>query len=258
MMNKSINKIENIISIEDITFKYQNNQPVFRGLSLTVNRHETIGVVGSNGAGKSSLLKLMVGLNEHEAGSINIDGVTLSQKTLKQIRQNVGFAFQDADSQLFMTTVYEDVAFGPRNYGLSESEVDEIVKHALSSVDALHLSSRPPYKLSGGEKRVVTLATVLTMRPEVLILDEPTTGLDPKARRNLMGLLQELPQTKIIATHDMDMALEICDRVIVMHQGEIVADGQPIEIFKNVNLLEDCHLEQPLSMQACPVCLAGK
>jgi len=264
MMNKSINRTENIdrtetiIAIEDITFTYQSNQPVFRGLNLTVNRHETIGLVGSNGAGKSSLLKLMVGLNEHEGGSINVDGVTLCQKTLKQVRQKVGFAFQDADSQLFMTTVYEDVAFGPRNHGLGESEVDKIVKYALNSVDALHLSNRPPYKLSGGEKRVVTLATVLSMRPEVIILDEPTTGLDPKARRNLMGLLQELPQTKIIATHDMDMALEICDRVIVMHQGEIVADGQPKEIFRNVKLLEDCHLEQPLSMQACLVCLAGK
>ncbi len=182
-------------------------------------------------------------------GTIEIDGQMLNRKSIKDLRQKVGFAFQDADSQLFMTTVYEDVAFGPRNLGYSDSEVDLRVKQALKQVEAEHLTNRPPYKLSGGEKRQVTLATVLSMDPKVIALDEPTTGLDPHARRNLIRLLKELPQTKLIATHDMDMALEICDRVVVMHHGKVVMIGKPQTVFKNKDLLDQCHLELPLSLQ---------
>ncbi len=153
-----------------------------------------------------------------------------------------------------MTTVYEDVAFGPRNHGLSELEVDAKVKSVLETVEAYHLKDKPPYKLSGGEKRAVTLATVLSMDPEIIVLDEPTTGLDPRGRRNLMNVLCRLKQTKVVATHDMEMALEICDRVIVMHEGKIAADGSPEAVFKNTELLKNCRLEKPYSMKNCPIC----
>lgn len=243
-----------IIELDKVDYFYQKDATVFEALTLKINQGQTIGIVGSNGAGKSTLLKLLVGLLHPKTGSVKIDGILSTIKSQKDIREKVGFAFQDADSQLFMTTVYEDVAFGPRNQGFDEEQVADIVESALNQVEAVHLKERPPYKLSGGEKRSVALATVLSMKPKIIILDEPTTGLDPKSRRRLMAVLQSLSQTKVIATHDMDMALDICDEVIVMHEGRIVDTGQPKEIFKKIDLLEKCHLEQPLSFQGCPIC----
>jgi len=245
---------QTMIEINNLSFKYNKDVPLFEDININVNVGETIGLIGSNGAGKSTLLKLLVGLHMPESGSIKVDNLELERRTLNDLRQKVGFSFQDADSQLFMTTVYEDVAFGPRNHGRSDEEVKELVSNALAQVDGEHLANRPPYKLSGGEKRVVTLATVLAMEPIVIALDEPTTGLDPKARRNLIRLLKELPQTKMIATHDMDMALEICDRVVVMHHGRVAMIGKPQTVFKDKQLLEECHLELPLVMQGCPIC----
>jgi len=243
-----------VIDIRDLCFEYDKNDPLFNRLNMAVKSGQTIGIVGSNGAGKSTLLKLMVGLESGQSGSIMVSNIEVAPKTIQTVRQKIGFAFQNAESQLFMTTVYEDVAFGPRNQGLDEEEVDRIVKESLAKVDAGYLIDRPPYKLSGGEKRVAALATVLSMKPDVIVLDEPTTGLDPRARRQLIKLLNDLPQTKVITTHDMDMALEICDEVVVMHRGEIVGRGKPREIFTQLELLDSCRLEQPLSMQACPVC----
>ena len=243
-----------IIKIQDVAFEYQKDRPIFKDLSLEIESGECIGLVGSNGAGKSSLLKLLVGLNFLSSGEIHIDNQPLNDKSLKSIRNKIGYAFQDSDSQLFMTTVYEDVAFGPRNQGKTEAEVRSIVESSLSKVGGLALKDRVPYKLSGGEKRLVALATVLSMTPDIILLDEPTTGLDPRARRRLMNVLKELNQTKIIATHDMDMALDICDRIVVIHEGEIVDSGKPEQIFINKELLTRCHLEQPLRLQGCPLC----
>ncbi len=243
-----------VVDVRQLNFGFDKGRLLFSNVDFSLFRGETVGLVGANGAGKSTLLKLLVGLHEKSSGKIQVCGVEQSKKTLSAIRRKVGFAFQDTDSQLFMTTVYEDVAFGPRNMGVSEETVHEMTQAALGAVKAEHLSQRPPYKLSGGEKRLVALATVLAMEPEIIVLDEPTTGLDPRARRNLIELLEGLSQTKLIATHDMDMALEICDRIIVLNQGEIVESGLPLEIFKNRKLMEKCHLEQPLCMQACPVC----
>ncbi len=243
-----------LIELEDIQYSYQKNEMVFESLGLKILEGQTIGIIGSNGAGKSTLLKLVVGLVEAQKGRIIIDGIESSKKTLNLIRNKVGFAFQDAESQLFMTTVYEDVAFGPRNQGLNEDQVDVLVRSALDQVEAGHLANRPPYKLSGGEKRCVALATVLSMNPEIVVLDEPTTGLDPKSRRRLIDILHALEQTKIIATHDMDMAMDICDEVIVMHEGRIVEIGQPNEIFRKNDVLDRCHLEAPLRLQVCPIC----
>lgn len=243
-----------LIELEDIQYSYQKNEMVFDSLALKILEGQTVGIIGSNGAGKSTLLKLLVGLVEAQKGRIIIDGIESSKKTLNLIRNKVGFAFQDAESQLFMTTVYEDVAFGPRNQGFNEGQVDALVRSALNQVEAGHLVNRPPYKLSGGEKRCVALATVLAMNPEIVILDEPTTGLDPKSRRRLIDILHALEQTKIIATHDMDMAMDICDEVIVMHGGNIVEIGHPNEIFRKNDVLDRCHLEAPLRLQGCPIC----
>jgi cobalt/nickel transport system ATP-binding protein len=162
--------------------------------------------------------------------------------------------FQDPDDQLFMPTVYDDVAFGPLNLGLSAQDIDTRVTNALATVGAGHLKNRPPYKLSGGEKRAVSIATVLSMSPDILVMDEPTANLDPKARRQLIELLKTFKHTKIIATHDLDMVIDICERTIVMHNGRVTADGPTMEIFKNDVLLEESHLERPLRIQGCPVC----
>lgn len=162
--------------------------------------------------------------------------------------------FQDPDDQLFMTTVYDDVAFGPRNYKLSEREVESRVNEALEMVGISHLRDRTPFKLSGGEKRSAAIAAVLAMQPDVLIMDEPTAALDPKSRRRLIGLLKGFVHTKIITSHDLDMILEVSERIIVIKEGEIAADGTTEEILSDVELLDSCGLEKPFSLQNCPIC----
>jgi cobalt/nickel transport system ATP-binding protein len=160
--------------------------------------------------------------------------------------------FQDPDDQLFMPTVFDDVAFGLRSRGLAEAEIASRVESALATVGAGHLQARPPYRLSGGEKRVVAIAGVLAMRPSVLVMDEPSSGLDPAARRRLINLLAELELTKVVATHDLDLVLDLCQRVLVMHEGTLAADGSPAEIFADTALLQRCNLEPPLSQQRRP------
>lgn len=162
--------------------------------------------------------------------------------------------FQDPDDQLFMTTVFDDVAFGPRNDRLDENEVKVRVEEALEMVGIPHLADRAPYKISGGEKRAAAIASVLSMKPDVLIMDEPTSGLDPKSRRRLINLLKGFRHTKVITSHDLDMVLETCDRVIVLKDGEVVVNGATMEVLTNGDLLDTCGLEAPLSLQKCPVC----
>ena len=162
--------------------------------------------------------------------------------------------FQNPDDQLFMTSVYEDVAFGPRNYKLQEEEVDLRVKEALELVGISHLYNRAPFKLSGGEKRCAAIATVLSMKPDILIMDEPTSALDPKSRRNLINILNSFKHTKIITSHDLDMVLDTCKRIIVVNDGKVIADGSVDKILTDRELLESCGLEVPLSMQRCLRC----
>jgi cobalt/nickel transport system ATP-binding protein len=162
--------------------------------------------------------------------------------------------FQDPDDQLFMPTVFDDVAFGPLNLGLPPAEAEVRVLRALETVGAAQLRDRPPYRLSGGEKRAVALATVLSMSPDILVLDEPTAGLDPRGRRSVLTLLASFKHTKILATHDLDLALDLCERTLVMQHGRIAADGKTAELLQNRALLEESRLELPLRLQACPVC----
>ena len=162
--------------------------------------------------------------------------------------------FQNPDDQLFMPLVFDDVAFGPLNLGIPVNQVKEIVHQALNQVGALHLSERPPYSLSFGEKRLVAIAGTLALSPDILVLDEPSSNLDPIARRNLINLLKSFTHTKIIASHDLDLVLDLCERTIVLYNGTVKADGPTLDIFNDSKLLASCHLEKPLRLQSCPVC----
>jgi cobalt/nickel transport system ATP-binding protein len=243
-----------IVDVQDLTYTYPDGTAAVRGISFRIHHGESVAVVGANGAGKSTLLLHLNGYLTPQSGTVRIGDFPLTRETLKDIRRTVGMIFQDPDDQLFMPTVYEDVAFGPLNLGLPLDEVEQRVHKALLRVGVEHLRERPPYKLSGGEKRAVSIATVLAMSPDILVMDEPSSNLDPRARRVLIELLAGFHHTKIIATHDLDMVLDLCQRTIVLREGRIITDGPTSEIFRNDRLLDECHLEKPLRMQACPVC----
>jgi cobalt/nickel transport system ATP-binding protein len=242
------------LEVKDLHFAYPDGSEAIKKISFTIRHGESVGIIGANGAGKSTLLMLMTGLLFPDSGAVMVGDVRVTKKTLPTVRQRLGMVFQNPDDQLFMTTVYDDIAFGPRNYKLAEAEVETCVTQALGLVGIAHLKERAPHKLSGGEKRAAAIACVLAMRPDVLIMDEPTTALDPKARRRIIGLLNRFEHTKIITGHDLDMVLDTCQRVIILKNGAVVADGVGTEILRNKELLDDCGLEVPLSLQNCPVC----
>jgi len=238
-----------MLEIEKLNYAYPDGHQAIRDINLKIKEGESIALVGANGAGKSSLFKLIIGIAEINEGSIKVEELPVGKKTLKDIRRKVGMVFQNPDDQLFMTKVYDDIAFGPRNELLTEEEVEERVVNALEQLGITHLRDRMPHRLSGGEKRVIAIASVLAMNPRVILFDEPTSFLDPQARRNVINTLDSLKMTKIIATHDLDMALDICDRVIILHHGSVFADGTVKDILLDENLLSQCHLELPLCMQ---------
>jgi cobalt/nickel transport system ATP-binding protein len=238
-----------LVEARGLSYAYPDGTPALRDVSFRLTHGESVAIVGANGAGKSTLLLLLNGLLAPSAGEARIGDIPVTAATRAQVHRTVGFVFQDADDQLFMPTVREDVAFGPLNLGLSPQEIDARVDEALATVGATHLSHRAPYRLSGGEKRAVAIAGVLAMLPSILLLDEPSSGLDPAARRRLIGLLRSFTHTKVIATHDLDLVLDVCTRVLVMHEGAVQGDGPPEQIFANLQLLERCHLEPPLVWQ---------
>jgi len=242
------------ISVRDLGFAYPDGTQALDGVSFEAGHGEAIAVVGANGAGKSTLLLHLNGLLTPQRGSVDLGGIPVTKGTLPEIRRTVGMVFQDPDDQLFMPTVAEDVGFGPLNLGLSPEGVAARVAAALARVGAEHLAERPPYRLSGGEKRAVAIATVLAMEPNVLVMDEPSSGLDPRARRRLLGLLQGFEHTRIVATHDLDLAAELCPRTIVMGGGRVLADRPTVDVFRDDELLERASLERPLGMLACPIC----
>jgi cobalt/nickel transport system ATP-binding protein len=243
-----------IVDIVDLSHTYADGTEALRGVSLRILHGESVAVIGANGAGKSTLLMHLNGYLKATSGMIRIGDFPLTKGTLPEIRRTVGMVFQDPDDQLFMPTVYDDVAFGPLNLGLVGADVDKRVEEALEKVGAAHLRNKPPYRLSSGEKKRVAIATVLAMSPDILVMDEPTSGLDPCGRRQLMRLLSEFRHTKIFTSHDLDMVLELCPRTVILHRGVVAADGPTKKIFLNASLLEQCHLEQPLSMQGCLYC----
>jgi cobalt/nickel transport system ATP-binding protein len=241
-----------IVEVNDLHYTYPGGTNALQGVTFRIIHGESVAIVGANGAGKSTLLLHLNGYLMPKAGGIRIGDFPLTAKTLQTVRRTVGMVFQDPDDQLFMPTVYDDVAFGPLNLGFPAEEVARRVEKSLSTVGALHLKERPPYKLSRGEKRSVAIATVLSMSPDILVMDEPTSDLDPRARRQLIELLKTFKHTKIIATHDLDMVLDLCERTIVIYKGQVFADGPTIEIFQDQALLAESHLEKPLRLQGYP------
>lgn len=246
------------LEVKKLHFSYPDGYEAIKEMSFTIYHGESVGIIGANGAGKSTLLMLLMGILFPDDGEVLVGDVRMTPKTLPMMRQRLGMVFQNPDDQLFMTTVYDDVAFGPRNYKLDESEVAVRVKSALEMVGIPHLEDRAPFKLSGGEKRSVAIATVLSMTPDVLIMDEPTSGLDPKSRRRVITLLKSFEHTKIITSHDLDMVFETCQRVIVIKDGKIAADGLAANILADAQLMDNCGLELPLSLQNCPICSLSK
>jgi cobalt/nickel transport system ATP-binding protein len=243
-----------IIEVDDLSFVYPDGTTALKGVSLQILHGESVALIGENGAGKSTLLMQFNGTLLPTSGEVRIGHVAVAEKTLPEIRRSVGMVFQNSDDQLFMPTVEDDVAFGPCNLGFSVEEVAREVDLALEKVGLAHLKKREPHHLSGGEKKRVAIATVLSMDPNVLAMDEPTAGLDPKSRRSLIALLKSFSHTKILASHDLDMVAEVCDRVVVIYDGEIAADGPAREILGNADLLNRCSLEPPLGTLGCPVC----
>lgn len=237
------------IEIKDLYYKYPDGYEALKGIDLTLCKGESLGIVGSNGAGKSTLLLQLTGINRPSSGKIEINSLEVNKNNLAKIRKDIGFVFQNPEDQLFTTSIYEDVAFGPKNYKLSRQEVDKRVTESLEKVGILELKNRAPYRLSGGQKNLAAIATAISMEPSILIMDEPTSALDPKARRKLINLLNSFDYTKIIASHDLDMILDTCERTIVLKNGQIVADGDTQDILLDKNLMEECDLELPLSCQ---------
>ncbi len=233
------------LSVDDLTFSYPNGHPVLNQLSLSVEAGERVALLGPNGAGKTTFALHLNGVLELQQGTIELNGIPLNDDNLAEIRRRVGMVFQNADDQLFMPTVREDVAFGPANLGLSKDAQAERVSEALASVDASELIERTPHHLSGGEKRRVAIATVLAMHPDLLVLDEPTSGLDPAGRRELTNLLKSLDLTQLIITHDLPLALELCPRSVIISGGSVVADGPTEELLANTELLAKHRLELP-------------
>lgn len=213
------------IQFSDVHYTYPNGYEALRGVTFRAVHGEKVALVGANGAGKSTLMLHTNGLLLPTSGEVVIGDVRITRKTLPEIRRTVGIVFQNPDDQLFMPTVEEDVAFGPRNMHLDEDEVERRVVKALTAVGGLELRSRAPYQLSGGQKRSVAIATVLSMEPDILVLDEPSSNLDPRARRLLIDQIKGFYHTCLITSHDLPLVREVCPRTIIMAEGRIVADG---------------------------------
>jgi len=247
-----------LVALDDVAFTYPDGTPGLAGVSMAIHHGESVGLVGANGAGKSTLLLHLVGALLADRGTVRVGDWPVSRRTLVHVRRSLGLVFQDPDDQLFMPTVGEDVAFGPANHGLSPAEVEERVVAALERVGAGHLRGRPSHRLSGGEKRAAAIAAVLAAGPDVLVMDEPSANLDPASRRALIGLLRSFEHTKIVASHDLDLVLEVCTRTIVLDRGRVAADGPTEALLADDALLARCRLERPLRLQGCPRCSAAE
>ena len=236
-----------MIEVKNLTFAYEKEKPVLHDISFTVKDGERIGLIGANGAGKSTLMKVMLGLLDGE-GSVIVEGIPVTQKTLAETRKKLGFVLQNSDNQMFMPKVYDDMAFGLLNYGMNKEETEKKIDEVLSSMHIEYLKDRYNHRISGGEKRMAAIATVLAMEPSALLMDEPTSALDPKNRRMIIQIINDLKQTCIITSHDLDMIMDTCSRVILIDEGRIIKDGRAEEILRDRKLLEAHGMELPLSL----------
>lgn len=236
-----------LLLVDDLSFAYPDGHVALRHVSLTLQQGEKVALVGPNGAGKSTLMLHLNGIL-NGGGRVQIAAMDVVKFNFPFIRAKVGLVFQNPDDQLFSPTVYEDVAFGPLHMGLSESEVHKRVERALEQVGMHAYGDRLSHHLSAGEKKRISIATVLSMQPEILVLDEPTAGLDPRARRGLIQLLKEIPLTILVSTHDMLMVADLFPRMVIMDAGRIVADGRTKTLINDVELLESHGLERPCDL----------
>ncbi|MDY2558271.1 MAG: ABC transporter ATP-binding protein [Candidatus Faecousia sp.] len=237
-----------MLEFRNVSFSYEPGTPVLDNLSFHIRKGETVGLIGANGAGKSTIMKLMLGLLPAQ-GEILVDGMPVTKQNLSVIRQKIGFVLQDSDNQMFMPTVYEDMIFGPRNYGLTREEADARVDRVLKELGLENLKHRHNHKISGGEKRMAAIATILAMEPEMIVMDEPSTALDPVNRRRVISTINSRKETKLIASHDLDMILDTCQRVILLNHGRIVADGEAETLLRDQALLEANRMELPFCLQ---------
>ncbi len=236
------------IEVRGLSHTYPDGTHALDGIDLTVTPGERVALLGPNGAGKSTLILHLNGVIMPAEGEVFIEGTRLTEKSVAEIRQRVGLVFQDPDDQLFMTTVYDDVAFGPLNMGLSQQEVDSRVHSALHAVGLAELTSKSSQHLSFGQKKRVALATILAMEPGILVLDEPTSNLDPRAKHNMEYLLASQETTMLVATHDMELAWRLCERAVIVDEGVVVVDGPREEILTDRGLLEHHGLDLPPSV----------
>jgi cobalt/nickel transport system ATP-binding protein len=244
-----------ILKLSHIRFQYvlpgpkKAAVPVFHDLSFTLEPGEKVGLIGSNGVGKSTLLKLVVGLLPLQAGTLEVCGLPLDRDHLPAIREKTGYVFQDSDSQLFLPTVESDVSFALRNRGVPREEAERRTAEVLAQVGMADMARRQIYRLSGGQKKLTAIAGLLTQKPDLLLMDEPSAALDPRNRRNLIRILVQLPCAQLIASHDLDFIWDTCDQVILLHQGQVERTGPTREILQDGPLLEACGLELPLRLQ---------
>lgn len=245
----------NPISIENLTYTYPDGTKALREINLYIRASERVALIGANGSGKSTLQLHLNGILMPQEGKVIIGEWSVTSQNLREIRNFVGLVFQNPDNQLFMPTVWEDVAFGPMNMGLRDAELKKRVLQAMAAVDIdpEWYGQRNTDNLSGGEKKRIAIAGVLAMQPQVLVFDEPSAQLDPRSRRQLIELLQSLPLTQLIATHDLDLALDLCDRTIVLSQGQVVYDGETERVMSDSEFLFQHALEPPLSFSR-PYC----
>jgi len=240
------------IKIEGLDFSYNDGTPVLRGITFNVAEGECVGLIGPNGAGKSTLLLHLNGIlpeKKSSTPSVHIFEKPVNGNSIDSIRRTVGLLFQNPDDQLFCPTVYEDVAFAPQQFGLPKNEVDTIVSDCLAKVGLRGFDNRSPHHLSRGEKQRVCLAGILASQPKILVLDEPTSDLDPRGKRELIRLLSSFPTTKIIASHDLELVFQLCSRTIVLDNGRIVAEGNTKDILSDEKLMLEHGLEKPHILQ---------
>ncbi len=245
------------VDFSNVIFRYPDGTKALNGVTFRITHGEAVGIVGANGAGKSTILMHMNGHILPSSGSVTVGGLKLDKSTRQEIRRKVGIIFQNPDDQLFMPTVFDDVAFGPLNLGMTPELVQERVTEALNAVNSLALRDKPPHHLSSGQKSAVAIASVLAMDPDILVMDEPAANLDPRSRRTLIDLLKGFVHTRVIASHDLDMILDVCSRCIVIRNGSVVADGPSADILSNKALMEENNLELPLSLQRREAGTAG-
>lgn len=236
------------LEVQNATYRYPDGTCAIEDVSFSVGPNEAVALVGPSGAGKTTLMLCIVGLLELEGGKIHVKGLEVGKKTCRQVRREAGMIFQNADDQLFLPTVYEDVAFGLLNKGVEGDVLDRKVRRALADRGLSGLEDKFPGHLSGGQKRLASLAGVLVMEPTILLLDEPSSNLDPKSRRQLIEQLDDLDNARVVASHDLEMVLDLCMRVLVLDRGRLVAQGDPAEILADEKLMESSSLEVPHSL----------